>query len=292
MLHLNLNWLRTFEAVARLSGFTAASKELGLTQTAVSLQIKALETKLGHRLFVRGAKSVELTEIAKAYLPSVRNSLETLNLATNGLFGPDLKSTLVVRASMAMILWLSPRLKEFQEHYPGIGVKLVTAIWANSSDAQSIDIDIILASENHAANQCIKLSDEFIIPVCGLNSAPKIKTTSDLLDMKPIHVLGQDDHWARYLGASGLRYDVKSTHLMVDTTVAACELAAADLGAAIVLERFARNAINMGQKVKIVDQPVPLQQSHFLVTNNTPEESSTAILAFREWIQTQFKADG
>ncbi len=82
MNHLNLNWLRTFEAVARCSGFTAASKELGLTQTAVSLQIKALETKIGHDLFIRRAKSVELTDVAKAYLPSVRNSLETLSLST------------------------------------------------------------------------------------------------------------------------------------------------------------------------------------------------------------------
>ena len=77
MFNLNLNWLRTFEAVARLSGFTAASQELGLTQTAVSLQIKALETKLGHDLFIRRAKSIKLTEIGKAYLPSVRNTLET-----------------------------------------------------------------------------------------------------------------------------------------------------------------------------------------------------------------------
>ncbi|MGI9508363.1 MAG: LysR family transcriptional regulator, partial [Geminicoccaceae bacterium] len=59
--HLNLNWLRTFEAAARLSGFAAASRELGLTQAAVSQQIKALETKLGHDLFIRRPKSLQLT---------------------------------------------------------------------------------------------------------------------------------------------------------------------------------------------------------------------------------------
>ena len=113
MLNLNLNWLRTFEAVARLSGFTAASQELGLTQTAVSLQIKALETKLGNELFIRRAKSIQLTEIGKAYLPSVRNTLETLTISTYGLFGPDLRNTIVVRASMALIIWLAPKLGEF-----------------------------------------------------------------------------------------------------------------------------------------------------------------------------------
>ncbi|WP_315982121.1 LysR family transcriptional regulator [Aliamphritea spongicola] len=54
--NINLNWLRTFEATARYLSFTAASKELGLTQTAVSIQIKSLETKLGQKLFIRGLK--------------------------------------------------------------------------------------------------------------------------------------------------------------------------------------------------------------------------------------------
>ena len=51
--NLNLNWLRTFEAAARHLSFTAASHELGLTQTAVSQHIKGLETKLGQNLFIR-----------------------------------------------------------------------------------------------------------------------------------------------------------------------------------------------------------------------------------------------
>ena len=45
--NLNLNWLRTFEAAARHLSFTAASKELGLTQSAVSLQVKSLVTLPG-----------------------------------------------------------------------------------------------------------------------------------------------------------------------------------------------------------------------------------------------------
>lgn len=289
MNHLNLNWLRTFEAVARCSGFTVASKELGLTQTAVSLQIKALETKIGHDLFIRRAKGVDLTEVAKAYLPSVRNSLEALSLSTNGLFGPDLKSTIVVRASMACILWLAPRLGEFQELYPSIGIKLVTSIWTTPSDTQNADINIVLAPNNHHNSHYEKLSDEFIVPVCGFDTAHKITTAQDLLNVKPIHVLGFDDHWARYLSAFELNYEAKSVDLMVDTAVAACELAAANLGVAIVIERFSTNAIKMGQKVKVVGEPVPLGQSHFLERTETRKEIQAPTLAFEEWLRDQFK---
>ena len=288
MLHLNLNWLRTFEAVARNSGFTAASKELSLTQTAVSLQIKALETKLGHDLFIRKAKSVELTEIAKAYLPSVRNALEALNMSTNGLFGPDLKSTIVVRGSMAFILWLAPRLDEFHATFPGIGVKLVTAIWTSATDHQNVDVEIILAPDGHSDGRHEKLSDENIVPVSGLDVSDDPVSPLSLMEHIPIQVLGHDDHWARYLAAFGQRYDARSAGFMVDTTVAACELAATGLGTAIVLERFARAAIAMGQRIKIVGEPVQLDQSHFLLENSSASQSRTDVSAFKAWLRVKF----
>ena len=286
--NLNLNWLRSFEAVARLSGFTAASKELGLTQTAVSLQIKALETKLGHDLFIRRAKSLKLTEIGKAYLPSVRNALATLDLSTNGLFGPNLKSTITVRASMAAIMWLAPKLGDFQNLHPDIGIKLVTAIWADSNDTQAVDIDIILAPDTHGIANLEKLSDEFIVPVCGANSSDNIRSTSDLISTNPIHILGFDDHWSRYMAAFDLAHDVTSTRLMVDTSVAACEVAASDLGCAVVIERFAKNAVQRGQRIKIVGEPVPLGQSHYLAMKEPAKEIRPAVIAFKEWLRTQF----
>jgi LysR family glycine cleavage system transcriptional activator len=74
-----LNWLRSFEAVARHLSFTAASKELGLTQTAVSLQIKSLETKLGQKLFIRRAKS-----LLEAQVPLIKVRLLLWNSKPDG----------------------------------------------------------------------------------------------------------------------------------------------------------------------------------------------------------------
>lgn len=286
--HLNLNWLRSFEAVARLSGFTAASRELGLTQTAVSQQIKALESQLGQDLFIRRAKSLRLTEVGKAYLPTVRNALEALTLSTNGLFGPDLKSTIVVRASMAAILWLAPRLASFRQRHPNIGVKFVTAIWVDRVDTQRVDVDIALAPDNRATDLWEKLSEEFIVPVCGPNTAGKIKSVEDLSKTNPIHILGFDDHWSRYLAAFGLQHDVHATRLQVDTSVAACELVASDLGSAVVIERFARNAIDAGRPIRIAGKRVALGQSHYLVEMNPARERHPAAELFKDWARQVF----
>ena len=288
MLNLNLNWLRTFEAVARLSGFTAASQELGLTQTAVSLQIKALETKLGHDLFIRRAKSIKLTEIGKAYLPSVRNTLETLTISTNGLFGPDLKSTIVVRASMALIIWLAPKLGEFKMLHPEIGLKFVTTIWQESIDTQNVDVDIILAPNSNTIANLEKLSEEFIVPICSSEIAENINSIADLEQVTPIHILGFDDHWTRYMAEFGLQHEVKLTRLMVDTSVAACELVANNLGRAIVIERFAISAISTGQNINITGDRIPLKQSHYLVKKDVTKERKSTVLIFNEWLRTQF----
>ena len=288
-LHLNLNWLRTFEAVARCSGFTAASKELGLTQTAVSLQVKALETKLGHELFVRRAKSIQLTDIGKAYLPSVRDTLQTLALSTNGLFGPDLKSTIVVRASMALIIWLTPKLHRFQELYPDIGIKFVTAIWIESPDTQRVDVDVILAPNNHHLAMTERLSEEFIVPVCSEAVFDDIESVADLVKMNPIHILGFDDHWSRYMAAFGIKHDVGSTRLLVDTSVAACEMAASNLGCAIMIERFAKSAIQSGRPVRIAGKQVPLGHSHYLVDKHSSREVHSASEVFKDWLREQFQ---
>ncbi|MEM7067283.1 MAG: LysR family transcriptional regulator [Pseudomonadota bacterium] len=291
MQHLNLNWLRTFEAVVRCGGITAATRELGLTQTAISLQVKALETKLGHDLFIRKAKSLELTEVAKAYLPSVQNALESLSMSTNGLFGPDLKSTIVIRSSMAMILWLAPRLGEFRDLHPGVKVKLVTAIWNSSANTQNADIDIVMAPNNRTQTNHEKLSDERLVPICSNHLNAQHLSAVELQSQSPIHVLGFDDHWAKYLRHHNLRYDIRSTHFMVDTTVAACELVAANQGAAVIIERFAKSAIAMGQDIRIAGEPVPLDQSHYIAENNPAAEIRPAVHAFREWLQSIFNKE-
>ncbi|HCE71900.1 MAG TPA: LysR family transcriptional regulator, partial [Ruegeria sp.] len=66
-----LDWLRVFEAAGRLGGFSAAAREFGLTQAAVSQRIGNLEAWLGRALFVRGPRGVTLTVEGESYLPLV-----------------------------------------------------------------------------------------------------------------------------------------------------------------------------------------------------------------------------
>ena len=57
-----LTWFRAFEAAARNLSFTAAADEIGMTQSAVSQHVKALESRLGVALFIRKARGLALTD--------------------------------------------------------------------------------------------------------------------------------------------------------------------------------------------------------------------------------------
>ncbi|WP_120502271.1 LysR family transcriptional regulator [Roseovarius sp. EL26] len=286
--NINLNWLRSFESAARHLSFTAASQELGLTQTAVSQHIKGLEHKLGQQLFTRRAKSLSLTDIGEAYLPSVREGLGAIDLSTRGLFGPDLASNVIIRASMACIVWLSSQLGQLQDQHPQIGVQFITSIWPEASKQQIADIDIILAPQKHAGPHLEKLSDENIVPICGLNITQKINNFNDLAKLSRIHILGFDDHWARYLEAFDMPKAAAPTRLVVDTSVAACEMVEAQRGSAILIERFAMQAIQTGRAIQIAGTPIALGQSHYIARSKTTQGQRPEMEAVLSWLHDCF----
>ncbi|EBA02471.1 transcriptional regulator, LysR family protein [Rhodobacterales bacterium HTCC2150] len=231
---------------------------------------------------------MQLTDIGQAYLISVRDALEHIAFSTNGLFGPELKTSIVVRASAAMIIWLSSKLSSFQKEHPQTVIKLETSLWQKESEKHPVDVEILLAAENQSDPRMVKLSDELIVPVCGLQTSRQIQRPADLMQLDVIHVLGFDDHWARYLSVNGLPTDKVSPRVVVDTSVAACELAAAENGCAIMFKRFAQQAIAAGRPIKIVGDPVANGQSHYVVRRNTTSTEKRASTAFCEWLATCF----
>ncbi|HEY0295819.1 MAG TPA: LysR family transcriptional regulator, partial [Bordetella sp.] len=74
--------LRYFEAVARLGSVTSAARELHVTHSAVSQQIKLLEDMMGVPLFVRAARGLTLTEEGRLYALEIRAALRDIETAT------------------------------------------------------------------------------------------------------------------------------------------------------------------------------------------------------------------
>jgi DNA-binding transcriptional LysR family regulator len=124
---LPLTALRAFESASRLLSFKAAAEELSVTPTAVSHQIRSLETWLGVPLFERLPRQVRLTECGERLFHSlhgafldVAQSLDTLRPQRNGA-----NLTISTTAAFAA-LWLVPRLGRFYAQHPTINIRLDT----------------------------------------------------------------------------------------------------------------------------------------------------------------------
>ncbi|MPV85524.1 LysR family transcriptional regulator [Ostreibacterium oceani] len=123
-----LNWLRAFEVTARHGSFSLAAKELNVTQSAISQQVKNLENHLGCALFIRDAKQLQLTTIGNHYLPTVNQSFSQLAAATQSLFSHH--PFINIRTDIAFAtLFIAPRIAEFRRQYPEVQIVFENMIW-------------------------------------------------------------------------------------------------------------------------------------------------------------------
>ncbi|WP_037310291.1 LysR substrate-binding domain-containing protein [Ruegeria halocynthiae] len=280
----NPSWLRSFESAARHLNFTTTARELGLTQTAVSLHIRSLEAELGQKLFIRNARRLELTELGQSYSLTIRRALGDIALCTNSLFGPASRQTLTIRAAISTATyWIAAHLPDFTAQHPDIPVRLVSHIWNDSIAPNDVDVEIRLGYGDWPGVTSEKLTDERLVPVC--RASDRVPALDVLQGGPLIHILGYEDNWARYFQANGIAAPDHSPRHSVDTTVAALQLVMAGAGYATIVERFARNAIAQGAPITIAGPAIPFAQSHYLIGAPGAARPSAAAGLFCAWLR-------
>ncbi|WP_170417638.1 LysR substrate-binding domain-containing protein [Ruegeria atlantica] len=286
----NPAWLRSFESAARHLNFTTTARELGLTQTAVSLHIRSLEGELGQKLFTRNARRLELTELGQSYALTVRRALGDIALSTNSLFGPASRQTLTIRAAISTATyWIAAELPAFTAQHPDIPVRLVSHIWNDSAAPNDVDVEIRMGYGDWPGVTSEKLTDEMLVPVCSADSP--MPSLMALRDHPLIHILGYEDNWARYFQAHDMHPADQPSRHSVDTSVAALQLVMAGAGCATIVERFARNAISQGAPIAIAGPAIPFAQSHYLVAEPGGAQPSAAAGLFCAWLRDRLASD-
>lgn len=127
---MDLDRLRVFHAVASAGSLTHAGEQLGLSQSAVSRQISALEDELKVPLFTRHARGLIRTEQGERLFETTTRIFHQLTSVEEELLNSreTPRGTLRVTATIGIgTYWLTPRLREFTQHYPDVKLHLVLA---------------------------------------------------------------------------------------------------------------------------------------------------------------------
>ncbi len=163
--------LRAFEAAARLGSFTAAARELFVTQSALSRQIQALEAEVGVALFLRDGPRIRLAEAGERLAVTLRPALAALDDTVDDLRQSTRRPRVRITtfASFAS-LWLMPRLPLFQAAHPEVDIAVEATDRLADLDASGQDVAIRLVHPDnplaHAPGTRV-LFEERIAPVCS-----------------------------------------------------------------------------------------------------------------------------
>jgi len=218
-----LDWLRVFEAAGRLGGFSAAAREFGLTQAAVSQRIGNLEAWLGRTLFVREARGVSLTVEGESYLPLVQDSLQALERNTEDLFGKSPRELRVAGLSSNIHALVVPGLARFHEMRPKVCVLTDSVARRSSLDEERTWLQIRYGRGAWPGRDCELIAPEVLVPM----AAPDVEWGAPLIDLRGERPGWRD--WARKMDQG----DVNTSKISFDSMEHA--LSAARQGMGVVL---------------------------------------------------------
>jgi LysR family transcriptional regulator, glycine cleavage system transcriptional activator len=277
--------LAAFEAAARTGSVTAAANELGLTQSAVSRQISALEKQLGVALFLRERQTIQLTLAGDSYAREVREALRRISNASLNLRANPLGGTL----NLAILpffgtRWLTPRIGAFLDLHPGVVVNLVTRLEPFDLRFDTLDAAIHFGPPRWPGAALTFLMDEVVVPVCSPDFRRKhaIVAEQDLLSVPLLHLNTRPDAWESWFRQNGIAFD--SLHgMLFDQFLPMVEAAASGLGAALLPQFLIRREIEQGLVVPAVENRVMATAQYHLAY--LPDRATyPPLAAFRDWI--------
>ncbi|MGE0004076.1 MAG: LysR substrate-binding domain-containing protein [Parvibaculaceae bacterium] len=283
---LPLQAVKVFDAVARHMNFTRAAAELNMTQSAVSYQVKLLESFIGAPLFLRRARGVELSEHGRAVAPLVRRALNDLSQAFRS--ARDETAHLLVISTMHTFAsnWLAPRIGSFQMANPDIAVRLDVSSHLVDFERDRVDVAIRSGKGDWPGLRSHLVGGGNFTVVCSpayYERAGRPAAPSSLADC--IFIGPRDDWWPVWFAAAGLGPPAALGRPGVDveTQQMAAVLAVAGHGLALVHPGFVAEEIRTGKLM----QPFPLMAStgfsYYLVYPRADRLARKTQL-FRDWI--------
>ncbi|NYH16984.1 putative choline sulfate-utilization transcription factor [Paraburkholderia bryophila] len=280
-----------FESAARLASFTAAARELGSTQPAVSQRVVQLEEALGAPLFERGHRGVTLTEDGERLFEAVRHALDTIRAATTEIRARRTPQTLTLSTDFGFATyWLMPRLSQFKALMPDVDVKIITSqsVFDPSHDQADIAIAFGDAHADWTARGVVKLFPEHVMPVCSpafLAAHPSLRTPSDLPGVPLLHLEPTQParwlSWADWFAAHALDTPAAHRGITFNSFTLVAHAAIMGQGVALGWAPLVDELLATGQLVELFDAPVVTERGYLLVTQRA---ATPVINAFRQWL--------
>jgi len=303
-----LNALRAFEAAARHRSFKRAAEELFVTPAAISQQVKTLEDYLGVELFRRLTRAIELTSVAEAMLPKVREGFDCFAAGLAQARRSEDRGRISVAAPPNFVArWLMPRLRDFTASHPQFDLRIIGTLRAidNPDEEALLDpgradgearLSVRYGMGDYPGSAVDLLFRPSHVPVCSpklLGRGPPLRKPSDLR----YHALIHDDSspgdeerpgWEEWLEIAGAKGVDAARGPRFSNASLVHEAAIDGVGVALALRPLVDSDIEEGRLVAPFERAVPTRFAYYLVTPDALAENPAAG-TFRRWLIAQAK---
>lgn len=283
--------LIVFEAAGRLGSFTAAGRELGMTQAAVSYAIRGLEDQLGVRLFQRAHRRVVLTENGERFFADVTLGLSHIRKSAEDLRAQAIGETVTLSVSTAFAsFWMLPRLQELRDDLPEIDLRIQTS----DRDVDIVSEGISLGVRGGKPSDwpeydCAELAREQIFPVASAAYAHVTGTgiePAELVNHKLIHL--EEPHraaadWATWFKSYDAGLAVANRGLAINDYVLVIQAVLEGQGIALGWEHLVSRLVAGGVLVRVSDHCLDTGAAFYVVWPSSRDLSGDA-RKVRDWL--------
>lgn len=285
-----LHALPAFVAAARTRNLTRAAAELNLTVSALSHQMRALEERLGVRLFDRTPRGVTLTNDGAQLLETIAPHWEGIERAFMRFRERPADALTLSALPSFSSSWLMPRLPDFMARHPGLEINLQTSVELVDFARENVDAALRLGDGQWPGLQAEHLLDESMAPIASPALVARLgKPTLRQLSSWPLLGESDDDNarWRRWFARHGGTLPRRFAASFTDAELLQ-KAAAEGLGIALGRMLLARPLIENGSLVVLTKESMPAGYSHYLVYPSRSAQHPP-LLAFRAWLHAQAK---
>ena len=294
------NTLRTLEAAVRLQSFTRAANELGVTQSAVSHQIKDLELYLGSELFLRKSRKCLPTHEGLSLAESIRDGFDTISKVLDSIKSAKPEDKLMISLLPGFaVKWLFPRLINFDQLHPNITVSLIAQPDLADLLGGEADLAIRYGRGNYPGLTVTKLHEETMFPVCSpqyIASSSRLKKPKDLarhtLLWDSVRTIdGVTPNWDSWFSLAGCPNLQTAETRQYGQSNMVIQAALAGRGVALGRSLLVADDIACGRLVIPFGPKVLSGFSYYLAFPKAHREQD-AINKFAAWIKQEFISQG
>jgi LysR family glycine cleavage system transcriptional activator len=288
-MHLPLRAIAVFHAAARAGSVSRAAQDLGVTPSAVSQQIAALEVHLGTSLMAKAGRRVALTEAGERYFEMIAEHIDRVSEATQNVRGYLSSRSLTVRATPSLATkWLLPRLGRFLDANPDLDVRLDATNEPTDFSREDVDVDIRHGEGNWPGLFVEGIAEERFLPVCapGLCAAATLDP-SDLPSRRLIHSVKSQMQWGRWFSAAGVTAVPTWRRVLFDRTHMAVDAAVNGIGIALESDLMMWRELRDGVLVCPVRHPPPASRVTQWLVCPHDRLRRRQVRAFLDWVRAE-----